>query len=68
MLPHSQPIIPSNRTRIRSNDTRLIVLGGADNTDEVSNQLKGIIKGILVIYNPVNFSIQKLLETLFFVI
>jgi len=40
MLPHSQPIIPSNRTRIRSNDTRLIVLGGADNTDEVSNQLK----------------------------
>ena len=43
MLPHSQPIIPSNRTRIRSNDTRLIVLGGADNTDEVSNQLKGKI-------------------------
>ncbi|XP_076799625.1 kelch-like protein 13 isoform X2 [Clavelina lepadiformis] len=40
MLPHSQPIVPSNRTMIRSNDQRLVVLGGADNTDEVSNQLK----------------------------
>lgn len=40
MLPHSQPIVPSARTKIRSNDTRLVVLGGADNTDEVSNQLK----------------------------
>lgn len=40
MLPHSQPIVPSSRTRVRSNDTRLVVLGGADNTDEVSNQLK----------------------------
>ncbi|XP_078481184.1 kelch-like protein 13 [Ciona intestinalis] len=40
MLPHSQPIVPSSRTKIRSSDTRLVVLGGADNTDEVSNQLK----------------------------
>jgi len=43
MLPHSQPIVPSSRTMIRSNDMRLVVLGGADNTDEVSNQLKGIL-------------------------
>ena len=40
-LPHSQPIVPSSRTRVRSNDSRLVVVGGADNTDEVSNQLKG---------------------------
>lgn len=40
MLPHSQPIVPSSRTRVRSNDSRLVVVGGADNTDEVSNQLK----------------------------
>ena len=47
MLPHSQPIVPSSRTRVRSNDSRLVVVGGADNTDEVSNQLKGIISGSL---------------------
>ena len=45
MLPHSQPIVPSSRTRVRSNDSRLVVVGGADNTDEVSNQLKGFISG-----------------------
>jgi hypothetical protein len=52
MLPHSQPIVPSSRTRVRSNDSRLVVVGGADNTDEVSNQLKGmwvILKVILTI-------------------
>ena len=58
MLPHSQPIIPSNRTRIRSNDTRLIVLGGADNTDEVSNQLKGMVY-IYVIYSIMYLSVVK---------
>ena len=40
MLPHSQPIVPSKRCSVRSNEKRLIVVGGADNTDEVSNQLK----------------------------
>lgn len=40
MLPHSQPIIPSPRCRVRSVEQRLVVVGGADNTDEVSNQLK----------------------------
>ena len=61
MLPHSQPIVPSSRTMIRSNDMRLVVLGGADNTDEVSNQLKGYFENVTICFLVVLW--EKLLRT-----
>lgn len=39
MLPHSQPILQSVRTQVRSNDKRMVVIGGVDPHDRVSNQL-----------------------------
>ncbi|XP_076817499.1 kelch-like protein 9 isoform X2 [Clavelina lepadiformis] len=42
MLPHSQPILQSIRTQVRSNDSRLVIIGGVDPHDRVSNQLFAI--------------------------
>ncbi|XP_078481129.1 kelch-like protein 9 isoform X2 [Ciona intestinalis] len=42
MLPHSQPILQSVRTQVRSNDTRMVIIGGVDPHDRVSNQLFAI--------------------------
>lgn len=39
MLPHSQPILQSIRTSVRSHDHRMVVVGGVDQQDRVSNQL-----------------------------
>ena len=39
MLPHSQPILQSVRTSVRSHDHRMVVVGGVDQQDRVSNQL-----------------------------
>ena len=39
MLPHSQPILQSIRTQVRSNDLRIVVVGGVDEQDTVSNQI-----------------------------
>ena len=39
MLPHSQPILQSIRTQVRSNDLRMVVVGGVDESDQVSNQI-----------------------------
>jgi len=42
MLPHSQPILQSVRTQVRSTDSRMVVIGGVDPHDRVSNQLYAI--------------------------
>jgi len=42
MLPHSQPILQSIRTQVRSTDSRMVVIGGVDPHDRVSNQLYAI--------------------------
>jgi len=42
MLPHSQPILQSTRTQVRSTDVRMVVIGGVDPHDRVSNQLYAI--------------------------
>nr|XP_039263069.1 kelch-like protein 9 [Styela clava] len=42
MLPHSQPILQSVRTQVRSTDKRMVIVGGVDQHDRVSNQLLAI--------------------------
>lgn len=42
MLPHSQPILQSVRTQVRSTDQRMVIVGGVDQHDRVSNQLLAI--------------------------
>ena len=39
MLPHSQPILQSVRTQVRSEDLRIVILGGVDENDQVSKQI-----------------------------
>ena len=46
MLPHSQPILQSVRTSVRSHDHRMVVVGGVDQQDRVSNQLLALTSDV----------------------